>query len=313
MPSAYRRAYRDDSSDDETGFVDDAPYSAKHDTLSGVHEEERDAEPNHVGLQRTRLKEQSAKAAVKKLDDARALEARYAEARALHDAMVRKERDREEHLQALRPHDDRPTFTTLIQRTALEDVRPTLAPSESRVDDLKQPWTAPQQSMFLQTGPAVEPMRFDGGRGATATKFESVFAEKATDKAQREAEEKRLAQEAWQRKVVVDDPKFKLSAKQRHEKPHAIDKHRGLLEGEPHKHSLRKVHLQPAPVSIREVEKLAPNELVDPKVAKHPDQRRFYYAKNVGERLPKIPGMPDGEKQGPLWYEPPRFKDSPRQ
>jgi len=304
LPNAYARAYRDDSSDDEPGFADAPPYSEAHDTLGRIQVPERLAETNHVGLGRQRLHDMSAVAAVKKLEAARALDEKYARARELDERMHEKEMEELRRLAALRPPDDRPSFSTVNKRTAVEDAKPKLAPSEARVDDLKEPWVPPEGSLFVnKPGEArSQRLRFAGGHNATATRFESVFAENAKDKAAREAEEKRLAREQWEKKVVVEDTQFRVACKNPRGPPHIIDKHRTMLDGEPKKASLKKVRMVPAPVSIREVEKIAPNEKVDPKVSKHPDNRQFYYAKRAHDKIPAIPGMDDAEKRGPLWY-----------
>lgn len=306
------RPYQDTSSDDEDGFEDPPPKGSTHVHGSDGNDIVRDAQTHHVELNKRRLAQLSTVSRVKK-NEATAQElARYDEATRLHDEFLRKERERAEALERLRPDDSRPSFTTIKHRSAIEDARPNASVSEARADDLKAPWEPPQPSLFLNKGGVAEkPLRYHGAKTLLGDplQVDSVFNENAVDKLEREEAERRAAKEAWAQKVVVDDVKFKVACKQPGEKPHVIDKHKSLLEGEPKKASLRRVKLEPPPVSIRQAEKLAPNERVERNTTKHPERRRFYYARDAHERIPQIPGMDDGEKQGPLWYERPTFRD----
>lgn len=241
-------------------------------------------------------------AAGRKEQEALTTEMRMTVALEIERQLAAKERAREEKLAALRPIDHRPAFTTLRQRTAVEDARPVQAPSGARVDDLKEPWQ-PSSNIFATAAEdrSLVPMRYHGAKGMIDTNPGSVFAERAVDKLQREQAEKEEALARWKAKVVVDDLAFHTCNRQGSEKPHLIDKYRSMLMDTPRKKSVKMNFVPPPPVSIREVEKEIPNEHVSPKETKHPEARRFYYAKQVGEKIPRLAPMSAGEKHGALW------------
>lgn len=275
--------YRDVSSDDEDGFVDGPPAVEK-----GLEQEELMA--NYVVLNK------DIEAGPRLTEDM----PDYELARSLYEKQGRRIANASCSATALASHAQ--PFRTVATLTGEESRRHPSAPSQQRVDDLKQPWDAPKGYRGTKVGP--NPFRFSGARSVLddPERVKSLLSGMTAEaKREQEREETEVALDHWQSRVVVDDTSFHVRSRMPTDVPVSqLDKLRSMLDGEPTKTSLRKTHVPAAPPSIFAFEKAPPTSKVDPRVSKHPECRRFYYSKEQIDSMP-IKGIADTERQSPLY------------
>lgn len=214
--------------------------------------------------------------------------------------------------QVLEVADDRPSFTVLRQRTALEDARPTLAPSPQRVDDLKQPWMPTDQLVGYagrDARGAGRGLKLDGAKNILGDPLHVpslATAMTAEERVRLENEDRERERRQFVEGLVVEDTTFRVKLFQA-KASHPIDKYKSLLKDAPAKWSLKMDVLEPPPISIREVEKAIPNRRVERNVSKHPDARSMYYAKSPPKHRQPPGDATSEERQSPLYYDAPQL------
>lgn len=284
MQSSHGISYRDDSSDDEDGFVDVPPQ-----VTAGL--DQVDLIPNYVVLNK--------RASPTRQVESHADTTDFAKARELYDKQTQN---------ILKASASVGTFAapvpflTTVPKTAAESRQHPLAPSLQRVDDLKQPWQPPASYKGLKAG--SNPFRYDGAKNATIDKEreKSVFGGlTAAEKKQEEFDQKQRVYDEWKEKIVVDDPSFKVSCKIPSDAPVSqVDKYNSLLDSEPQKLSMKKTFVPSAPPSIFTHEKIPALKRVERTDTKHPENKQFYYPNGTEVKVPVKP-IAEQEKRSPLY------------
>ena len=282
-PSAPQ--YHDHSSDDEDGFIDEAPEL--------VHERvERMIVPNYVALNRSVQSESLLKETSKHGQPQDSID--YALCRKLYE-------QRAPPAPPAHSAVGSEPFRTVQAKTASEDRTRNSTLSQSRVDDLKQSWAPPSSYKGLKYG--RNPLKFDGATEILEdpARHRSIFSDGlAVDEEKRITEDITKERDEWMKKVVVEDTKFSVTARSYDKPTCAQDKIKPILDGAPKKSSIKATFVPSAPLSISEKFGMAQNTRVDPSQTKHPENRKFYYAPPPKKHV-TVKEVSAEEKSGPLW------------
>jgi hypothetical protein len=279
--------YRDESSDDDTGYVDSPP-------TESYSQQEQELCPNYVVLNKRQTLRQLP--APTPPDYALCAELYARQSRKINKSQT---------LPMGTDNHSRPMFRPAPSKTAAESRMHSLAPSPQRVDDLKEPWVA---STDHKDHRGAHMMRFDGARSALIDREreKSILASmSAVERVKREAEDRQMEMDAWKKQVVVTDTTFHVSVKAPHDKVISdLDRITSLLNDPPVKRSLVQCSVPAAPVSMYSHTEPPPKQRTGKTVTAHPESRLFYYPPPP-QSLPALPKpLDDAEKRGPLWQKP---------
>ncbi|CUI14423.1 Hypothetical protein, putative [Bodo saltans] len=277
------QAYRDYSSDDDDGFIDGPP---------GVDRglELNELRANYVVLNKSIAPGPSLEESMPDYDLAKALFEKQGRRIANSETLA----EVASHSQP---------FRTVAPMTGEESRKHPQAPSQQRIDDLHQPWEAPQGYKGTKTG--NNPFRFSGARSVLddPERGKSLLSGMtAQEKRQQEREQKEVAVDQWKSKVVVDDTNFRVRCQMPSDAPVSqLDKLQTVLDGAPTKASLRKTYVPSAPPSMFTYEIPPPLRRVERNVTKHPETQRFYYSKEHKDKH-SISAVEERERHSPLYY-----------